>query len=148
MHAFAAPPAARAPATTRGLHRRRRLGCRIFTRRDARAAEAAAAGVTTAAAGAGASEPPAEADVVVVGGGVAGLAAAAQLQRRGLSTVLLERAEQPGGRVRTDEVDGFLLDHGFQIFLTSYPEAQRALDYTVRGAPRPRVAANARACAL
>ena len=34
-----------------------------------------------------------------------------------------------GGRVRTDEVDGFLLDRGFQIFLTSYAEAQQALDY-------------------
>jgi hypothetical protein len=27
-------------------------------------------------------------------------------------------------QVRTDEVDGFLLDRGFQIFLTSYPEAK------------------------
>lgn len=33
------------------------------------------------------------------------------------------------GRVRTDEVDGFKLDRGFQIFLTSYPEAEAALDY-------------------
>lgn len=34
-----------------------------------------------------------------------------------------------GGRVRTDKVNGFLLDRGFQIFLTSYPEARAALDY-------------------
>ncbi len=32
-------------------------------------------------------------------------------------------------RVRTDKVDGFLLDRGFQIFLTSYPEVQASLDY-------------------
>jgi Flavin containing amine oxidoreductase len=38
--------------------------------------------------------------------------------------ILLEASDGVGGRVRTDEVDGFLLDRGFQIFLTSYPEAQ------------------------
>jgi phytoene dehydrogenase-like protein len=36
---------------------------------------------------------------------------------------------QVGGRVRTDIVDGFILDRGFQIFLTGYPEAQALLDY-------------------
>jgi hypothetical protein len=36
---------------------------------------------------------------------------------------------QVGGRVRTDVVDGFILDRGFQIFLTGYPEAQALLDY-------------------
>ncbi len=31
--------------------------------------------------------------------------------------------------MQTDNVDGFLLDRGFQIFLTSYKEAQAMLDY-------------------
>ena len=42
----------------------------------------------------------------------------------GASVVVVEASDGVGGRVRTDEVDGFLLDRGFQIFLTSYPEAQ------------------------
>lgn len=38
--------------------------------------------------------------------------------------MLLEASDGVGGRVRTDVVDGFTLDRGFAIFLTSYPEAQ------------------------
>ena len=33
-----------------------------------------------------------------------------------------------GGRVRTDRVDGFLLDRGLQVILTAYPEARDMLD--------------------
>ena len=68
-------------------------------------------------------------DVVIVGAGMAGMACALELKERGIPFTVVEAAQEPGGRVRTDEVDGFLLDHGFQIFLTSYPEAQRLLDY-------------------
>ncbi|KAL4435625.1 hypothetical protein ABPG77_002588 [Micractinium sp. CCAP 211/92] len=68
-------------------------------------------------------------EVVVVGAGVAGLHAAAKLHEAGVPVLLVEASDGVGGRVRTDEVDGFLLDRGFQIFLTSYPEAQAALDY-------------------
>jgi len=71
----------------------------------------------------------AEENVVIVGAGVAGMACALELKERGIPFTILEAAPEPGGRVRTDEVEGFLLDHGFQIFLTSYPEAQRLLDY-------------------
>lgn len=67
--------------------------------------------------------------MVVVGAGVAGLNAAAKLHEAGVRVLLLEASDGVGGRVRTDEVDGFLLDRGFQIFLTSYPEAKAALDY-------------------
>lgn len=70
-----------------------------------------------------------DADVIVVGAGVAGLNCAAKLHQAGASVLLLEAADGVGGRVRTDRVDGFTLDRGFQIFLTSYPEAQEALDY-------------------
>jgi phytoene dehydrogenase-like protein len=68
-------------------------------------------------------------DAVVVGAGLAGLSCALELQRRGVTTTILEASDAPGGRVRTDSVDGFLLDRGFQILLTAYPEAQRSLDY-------------------
>jgi len=39
-----------------------------------------------------------------------------------------EASDGIGGRVQTDEVEGFLLDRGFQVFLMAYPEAQRVLD--------------------
>jgi phytoene dehydrogenase-like protein len=68
-------------------------------------------------------------DVIVIGAGLAGLAAALHLQRRGLDVCLLEKDVRPGGRVQTDAVDGFLLDRGFQVLLTAYPECRRMLDY-------------------
>lgn len=67
--------------------------------------------------------------VVVVGAGVAGLNCAVNLHKNGIPVTVIEASDGVGGRVRTDVVDGFLLDRGFQIFLTSYPEAKRALDY-------------------
>ena len=68
-------------------------------------------------------------DVVVVGAGVAGLNCARNLSKNGIDVKVVEASDGVGGRVRTDVVDGFLLDRGFQIFLTSYPEAKKALDY-------------------
>lgn len=68
-------------------------------------------------------------DVAIVGGGVAGLCCARHLQALGLECAVLEASDAVGGRVRTDAVDGFLLDRGFQVLLTAYPEAQAMLDY-------------------
>ncbi|MFO0806111.1 MAG: NAD(P)/FAD-dependent oxidoreductase [Gemmataceae bacterium] len=68
-------------------------------------------------------------DVIIVGAGLAGLCCARELHRRGLRFQILDAADGVGGRVRTDVVDGFRLDRGFQVFLTSYPEARRVLDY-------------------
>jgi phytoene dehydrogenase-like protein len=68
-------------------------------------------------------------DAVVVGAGLAGLCCARELRAAGLDVLVLERSDAPGGRVRTDAVDGFLLDRGFQVLLTAYPEARRVLDY-------------------
>ena len=70
-----------------------------------------------------------EYDTLIVGGGLAGLRCAKQLAAEGLNFLLLEASDQVGGRVRTDSVDGFLLDRGFQVFLTAYPECQDELDY-------------------
>jgi protoporphyrinogen oxidase len=67
-------------------------------------------------------------DVAVVGAGLAGLAAATRLRSAGRSVLVLEASDGVGGRVRTDEVDGFHLDRGFQVLLTAYPELHRQLD--------------------
>lgn len=67
-------------------------------------------------------------DVVIVGAGLAGLACAQDLTQAGVTCTVLEASDGVGGRVRTDDVDGFLLDRGFQILLTAYPEVQRRLD--------------------
>lgn len=74
-------------------------------------------------------EPPPELDVIVIGAGLAGLACTRDLAASGLRVRLLEAADAPGGRVRTDTVEGFRLDRGFQVLLTEYPEARRVLDF-------------------
>lgn len=70
-----------------------------------------------------------DADVIVVGAGLAGLACARRLHRTGLRVLVLEAGDGPGGRARTDSVDGFLLDRGFQVLLTAYPVTRSELDY-------------------
>lgn len=72
--------------------------------------------------------PPETVPVVIVGGGLAGLACAVQLTSAGVGVRLFEASDRVGGRVRTDEVEGFRLDRGFQVLLNSYPEAQEQLD--------------------
>ena len=71
---------------------------------------------------------PTQVDVVVIGAGLSGLAAARRIQQSGLSVVVLESSDAVGGRVRTDNVDGFLLDRGFQVLLTAYPELATQVD--------------------
>ena len=67
--------------------------------------------------------------MLVVGAGLAGLACARSLTATGRTVVVLEASDGVGGRVRTDRVDGMLLDRGFQVHNTGYPEAQRVLDH-------------------
>lgn len=77
----------------------------------------------------GRGAPMAEPTIVIVGGGLAGLTCARELEAAGLGCILLERDRTIGGRVQTDEVEGFRLDRGFQVLLTAYPETRRLLDY-------------------
>ena len=69
------------------------------------------------------------ADVIVIGAGLSGLACALTLKDGGLEPLVIEAADGVGGRVRTDPREGFLLDRGFQVLQTWYPEARRLLDY-------------------
>lgn len=67
--------------------------------------------------------------VVVVGAGLAGLVCARRLHRAGIPVLVLDAADRPGGRLKTDVVDGFRLDRGFQTLFTAYPAAQVELSY-------------------
>lgn len=80
-------------------------------------------------------ELPEQVDAVVIGAGPAGLAAARELGKRrpGARVVVLEAEDQIGGRVRTVERDGFLLDRGFQVLNTAYPEVRVQIDMAALG---------------
>ena len=67
-------------------------------------------------------------DVIIVGAGLAGLACAREMVRAGRRVVVLEAADRVGGRVATDEVNGFRIDRGFQVYNDAYPEGRRQLD--------------------
>ena len=67
-------------------------------------------------------------EIVIIGGGLTGLTCALSLQKSGLNVKLLEATDRVGGRVKTDQVEGFRLDRGFQVFQDSYPTAGKWLD--------------------
>lgn len=82
-------------------------------------------GSAHAASGAGrtgSAEHIPDADVVVVGAGVAGLAAACHLTAAGLRVTVLEAASRVGGRMATEQVDGYLLDRGGRLLCRDWPE--------------------------
>ena len=68
-------------------------------------------------------------DVIIIGAGLAGLSAAVHLHRQGRKVLILEATDRAGGRIKTDLYDGFLLDRGFQVLLTAYPESKSLLNY-------------------
>ncbi|MFD3548276.1 NAD(P)/FAD-dependent oxidoreductase [Streptomyces sp. NPDC058655] len=67
-------------------------------------------------------------NVVVVGAGLAGLACARDLAAGGVPVQLLEAGDAVGGRVRSDRVHGCVIDRGFQVFNTSYPQVKARMD--------------------
>ena len=67
--------------------------------------------------------------ITIIGAGIAGLTCAKYLRDQGIDALILEASDEVGGRVRTDLDDGFKLDRGFQVLLTSYPEAEKLLNY-------------------
>jgi phytoene dehydrogenase-like protein len=63
--------------------------------------------------------------VIVIGAGLAGLSAALTLESEGVSVTVLESSDRPGGRVTSDDIDGFVCDRGFQLINANYPEVKR-----------------------
>ena len=67
--------------------------------------------------------------IYIIGAGVSGIVAAKVLEDHGFSPIIIEATDRVGGRVKTDIVEGYQLDHGFQVLLTSYPAAQKYLNF-------------------
>lgn len=67
--------------------------------------------------------------ITIIGAGISGLTAAVYLHQKGYKVQILEASERAGGRIKTDLIDGFRLDRGFQVLLTEYPETKALLDY-------------------
>lgn len=65
----------------------------------------------------------------IIGAGISGLIAAKILEEYELSPNIFEASDRVGGRVKTDILEGYQLDHGFQVLLTDYPAAKKYLDY-------------------
>ena len=62
--------------------------------------------------------------IVVVGAGLAGLSAAQTLIDAGMDVRILESSTTVGGRVQTDEINGYRFDRGFQLINARYPELE------------------------
>ena len=65
-------------------------------------------------------------DCIVIGAGLSGLTASRQLEKLGKSVLLLEATNQVGGRVKSDVVDGYICDRGFQVINPKYPQVAKS----------------------
>ena len=65
----------------------------------------------------------------IIGAGISGLIAAQVLENYGYKPTIIEGSNSVGGRVKSDLVEGYLLDRGFQVLLTSYPAAKKYIDF-------------------
>jgi len=65
----------------------------------------------------------------IIGAGISGLITAQILENHGYHPTIIEATATVGGRVKSDIINGYTLDHGFQVLLTSYPAAKKYLDY-------------------
>jgi protoporphyrinogen oxidase len=68
-------------------------------------------------------------NIYIIGAGVSGLIAAQNLEQKGYAPTILEATGNIGGRVRTEIIDGWALDVGFQVLLDAYPMSKKYLNY-------------------
>ncbi len=74
-----------------------------------------------------------QSDVLIIGGGLAGLTCAVTLHQQGVNNRILEATDSIGGCIRTDRIEGFLFDRGFQVLSTAYPQTQHLLQFQKLG---------------
>jgi protoporphyrinogen oxidase len=67
--------------------------------------------------------------IYIIGAGVSGLIAGKVLEDHGFHPIIIEATDRVGGRVKTDIVENYQLDRGFQVLLTAYPAAQKYLNF-------------------
>jgi hypothetical protein len=76
-------------------------------------------------------------DVIIVGAGMAGLAAAAELGKRNVTSIVLDKGRAPGGRMATRRIQDASFDHGAQHFSARSEEFRRqTADWIERGLVR------------
>ncbi|WP_366841703.1 FAD-dependent oxidoreductase [Lacinutrix sp.] len=68
-------------------------------------------------------------NIYIIGAGISGLITAIALEKAGFTPTIIEASDRVGGRVKSDVVEGYVLDHGFQVLLEAYPKAMQYLDY-------------------
>lgn len=66
----------------------------------------------------------------IVGAGLTGLIAAKVLAEHGVHAEIFEKMNIAGGRMRTETIDNWSLDVGFQVLLTAYPQLQKHIDFS------------------
>lgn len=74
--------------------------------------------------------------VHIIGSGISGLRCAENLLQSGIEVKIVEMTDSIGGRMRTTEKNGFLLDHGFHVMQTGYPHSKAEIDFNALGAKR------------
>jgi protoporphyrinogen oxidase len=67
-------------------------------------------------------------NIAIIGAGISGLIAAQVLEANGYTSTIYEKKAIAGGRLKTDIIHGYQLDHGFQVLLDAYPMARKYLD--------------------
>ena len=72
-----------------------------------------------------------ETKIHIIGAGISGLIAAQVLEKHGYQPTIIEKEDRAGGRLKTNIIDGFQLDLGFQVLLSNYSGAKKYLDYNL-----------------
>ena len=75
-----------------------------------------------------------EPTVHIIGSGISGLRCAEILLESGIDVRIYEKSDRIGGRMKTDVVNGFLLDRGFHVMQTGYPHGKYEIDFKSLGA--------------